>query len=470
MMRSNHETLRRGRESSAEQVQTSLGLLVANWPFVAVLATGVILRAIVLLAYQPVLPLMRDALMYVERSATWAPGGSFHPFLYPVLLKPFVAVGHVEWISIVQHLAGLAMGVLLYALMRHLTVSPILAAIGVAPVLLDGFQLNIEHQVMSETFCQLFATGGLVVLAWAERPPPSAAAAAGCLIAASGLVRFPGLAVIVGAIAYVLLKGMGSRRLIALILGFTVPLALYALWFRSHSGSVAITNRNGFFLYGRVASFADCSEDEVPHRLQVFCPPKRQRDSGMAGLFTSGLPDDVRQNPNNNGRALEFSRRMIAAKPWAYVSAVVSDFLTYFEVTPPATREPGAGKWIFKESISRQQQRLPTSAQMRLSFEVDESLANFLHQYQARVWSYGPLLGIMILLGIGGGLAGWGRPRPSAAESWLFTLAAIGLLLFPPVFAVYHVRYVLPALPFVFPAGAIGARGIVRRLRHRSSA
>jgi hypothetical protein len=437
--------------------------------FLVLIAAGLVLRVMVALAYRPLLPLLKDASMYVERGATWTPAGSFHPFLYPMLLKPFVALGELFWVAWLQHLAALAMAVLLYVLMRRLAVPPPLGALGVVPILLDGYQLNIEHQIMSETFCQLFAVLGVVILAWRERPPATAVAGAGGCIALSGLTRFPGLAVIVAAAAYVLVRKLGWLRIGALALGFLLPLLAYGIWFRTQSGSTGITNRNGFFLYGRVVSFADCNEVRVPRSLRVFCPRPGTLDPDMPGLFTSGLPDDVRRDPANNSRALEFSRRMIAAKPTAYLGAVMADFAEYLGATPPFEREPGALKWLFKDALKKERQVLAPATDIALTFDVDPGIASFLGRYQRVAWLYGPALGAYLLLGILGGVLGWksngeGSPAP---EALLLTLAAIGVLLFPPVFAVYHVRYVLPGLPFIGAAGAVGATALLHRFGRR---
>ena len=446
-----------------------------RWVFFLLLAGGAALRVAVMLAYRPVLPLPKDSLMYVERAVTMSPAGSFHPFLYSVLLRPFLATGELAWIGLGQHLAGLVMAALLYLLLRRLSLHPVVAALGAAPVLFDGYQINIEHHVLSETFCQLFIVGALVLLVWKERPGIAVVATAGALIAAASVTRFAALAVIVAAVVYVATQKLGWARVAALLAGFVLALGAYGVWLRLYGEDAAITNRNGFYLYGRVVSFANCGEVEIPTRLRVFCPRQR-RGGAMAGLFTSGLPDEVRRDTSNNSRALEFATRMIVAKPGAYLAAVLSDFLMYFGADEPQTREPGAGKWVFKEGaadmrisghVDKFRETVPAGTVDDLRFRVNRDLAGFLHAYQGVVWTYGPLLAVLLVLGVMGGIAGSRRRRARALgpASWLFTLAAVGLLLFPPVFAVYHVRYVLPAIPLVGAAGALGASAVASMLR-----
>jgi hypothetical protein len=439
------------------------GLLARNWLFAVLFTLAAGLRVALMVAYRPVLPLPHDAAAYVERSVTNQVGDSFHPFLYPLILKPFIAIGHVGWVTVAQHAAVLGAGLLLFALLRRLKVHPVLAALALVPVLFDGYQLNIEHHVLAEAFFEVFIVVGLALLAWWERPPVAAIAGAGVLLAASTLVRFPGLAVIVAAVIYVIVRRVGWLRLGALIGSFLLTLGVYSMWFSSQSGRVAITNREGFFLYGRVVQFADCTEVPVPSDLRVFCPPEGFQPD-KKGLFTSGLPDEVRRDPANNDEAMAFAWRMIEARPTAYLGAVFGDFLMYFRTDSPASREARTNPWVFKDSLSRTRQEI---AGVEVSYGIHRGMAGFFHDYQGFVWTYGPLLALVLLLGAAGAAVGWhkGAPRPLGAEALLFTLAGVGVLLFPTVFAVYHIRYVLPALPLLGPAGALGLTAVVRRFR-----
>jgi hypothetical protein len=439
------------------------GLLARNWLFAVLFTAATAIRVVVMLAYRPVLPLPHDAAAYVERSVTNQVGDSFHPFLYPLILKPFIAIGHVGWVSVAQHAAVLGAALLLFLLLRRLDVHPVIGALSLVPVLFDGYQLNIEHHVLAEAFFEVFIVAGLVLLVWWQRPPIVAMAGAGVLLAASSLARFPGLAVIVAAVIYVIVRRLGWLRFGALIGSFVLTLGVYSVWFNSQSGRVGITNREGFFLYGRVVEFADCTEVPVAESLRVFCPPKGFQPD-KKGLFTSGLPDEVRRDPANNDEAMSFAWKMIAAKPTAYLSAVLGDFLMYFRTDSPASREARTNPWVFKESLPRTSQEI---AGVEVSYRIHRGLAGFVNDYQRFAWSYGPLLALLLVVGAAGAVAGWRTKagRPVGPEALLFTLAGVGVLLFPTVFAVYHIRYVLPALPLAGPAGALGLTGLIRRFR-----
>jgi hypothetical protein len=102
------------------------------------------LRVIVMLAYQPLLLLQMDTHAYLNQAINAGVSG-WRPALYPLLIKPLVATGRLESIAVVQHLAGIVVAVLLYAFMRRLGLSVVVAALGTVPALLDGFILNHEH-------------------------------------------------------------------------------------------------------------------------------------------------------------------------------------------------------------------------------------------------------------------------------------------------------------------------------------
>jgi hypothetical protein len=242
-------------------------------------------------------------------------------------------------------------------------------------------------------------------------------------------------------------------------------LAGYAAWFQTHSGDFAITNRNGFFLYGRVVDFADCDTFSVPERLRVFCP----RPESRRGLFASRLPSGIRRDPTYNDEAMEFAKRAIAAHPGAYASAVANDFLRYFAPASPEARAPGDQKWRFRTDVriprrvTQGGEGAPPASRIPLRLRVNEAAALAMRDYQARVWTHGPLLAAFLLAGIIGGITGLatGRARPAATAALLFAVSAAGMLLFATTFTIYHFRYVMPAIPLSGPAAVLGAASLV---------
>jgi hypothetical protein len=437
-----------------------------HWALLLILFLGIAIRALAMVTYLPSLPLRSpDAYQYLARAVTLSVRSSYHPFLYSAILRLFTFAGSLAWLTLAQHLIGIGIGVLIYLALRRFGLHPALAALGAAPILLDGYQIVLEHQPLTESFFELFVVGGVLLAAWSAQPRPGTVAAAGILLGASVLIRFPGLAIVPVVLLYLFVRRVHWSRLAVLVATFMVPLLVYAAWFQTQTGSFALTNRNGFYLYGRVAEFADCKDVDVPVRERIFCPENLQHAPGR-GLFNAGLPGSIRHDPRNNDLAESFSRRMILAKPGAFAAAVASDFGKYFDPRTTDERE----RWLAPHRLTpRDLRRVPPG--IDAEFRVHSRLAELFRAWQKTVWLYGPLLAVLLLLGAAGAVLGWSRSSrpPLGPEAALFTLAAFGLLLFPTVFAVYHFRYYVPAIPLAGPAGVVGASIVYSRVRQMRS-
>jgi hypothetical protein len=449
--------------------------LAGHWPFLVVLSLGAVLRIVTVVGYQPILMLQRDTYTYLSLALRMDVSG-FRPSLYPMLIKPLAELGNLQLLAIVQHLAGLAVAIMFYMLMRRLGVSAVVAALGTIPVLLDGYMINIEHYLLTEAFFNFFVATALMLIAYPHRPSVLGVGASGLMIGLCMLLRFVGAAILVPAFLYVLLRRYGAARVVAFIAGFAIPLAAYGLYFSSQTGgSFGVTNRNGLFLYGRVVEFADCDEVEVPEELQEYCPAG-PIESETKGLFTSGLPiKEVQEDPQGNSKLLRFSRRMILANPDAYAGAVLSDFARYFEPKDPEIQEPNVKRWRFVRTLEEADPHQfvreyrgapPPESGISTEFTINEDLATFLRSYQNVVYTYGPLLALLLIAGLAGGLLArrlQDEGRSLGPECLLFSLGALFLLIGPTMLAVYHFRYVLAAIPLAGVAGALGFTVMKRR-------
>ena len=450
-------------------------MLRGNWALLLALTLGTVLRIVAMVGYQPILMLQRDTYAYLSLSLRMDVTG-LRPSLYPMLIKPLAELGNLQLLSLVQHLAGLAVAVMFYVLMRRLEVSAIVAALGVVPVLLDGYVINIEHYLLTEAFFNLFVAGALILIAYPQRPSIVGVGASGLIIGLSMLLRFVGGVTLVPAFLYLLLRRLGAARAVALIVGFAIPLGAYGLYFSTQTGgSFGVTDSNGLFLYGRVVEFADCDEVEVAEELQEYCPAG-PIESETKGVFTSGLEiDKVRKDPQGNSKLLRFARQMILARPGPYAGAVVSDFTRFFELKDPEEQEPNVKRWRFVRTLEEADPHQivltnegapPPRSGITTDFTIQEGPATFLRSYQNVVYTYGPLLALLLIVGLAGGFLA--RPpeddeRSLGPECLLFSLVAIFLLIGPTMLAVYHFRYVLTAIPLVGVAGALGFTVLRRR-------
>lgn len=445
-----------------------------NLMFILLFVAGVLLRTMTMFAYRPALLLVSDAVTYLRRSVELDLSPSVCcPGVYPLMIKPLLAGGLVS-VVLAQHLAALGMALLLYVLLkRRLGCPATLSALAAAPLLLDPYQMDLEQYLLTETLFELAIVGAVILLTWSKRVSLPRAAGAGALLAVATLIRYIGLVLIVPTLVYMAVSRAGLSRVLVLAAALAVPVVAYAGWAGRSGGGVEGLNKSGFFLYGRVASFADCRRIDPPPKLQRFCPVEPPgRRPAIRGVFSlksklTGL--NVRKlfdSSTANREILDFSVRAIIAQPLDYADEVGRDLWRYFSPEPPPSREPRARMWRFPTSLK---QASPAryimlrrgSAPPQMGFEgfrIDLPLARWLRSYQNAVYLTGPLFLALIILGvlgvvIGGRAAGGHSLR---AESLLFIGVPLALMVGTVMITAYHFRFEIPTIPFAGPAGALG--------------
>src|SRR5690606_22075467 len=172
------------------------------------------------------------------------------------------------------HLLGLALGVIVYLVARR-AVPPALATVAAAPVLLDAYQIQLEHLLVSDVLFALLVLAAVVV-ATRREPTTGTGAAVGLLLAAAALTRTVGLPLLVVVAAWFWLRARRHRGrpgrfrpLAALLAAALLPIGGYAAWFWQTHHRVGIIGANGVFLYARTMSFADCAVMRPPGDLAV---------------------------------------------------------------------------------------------------------------------------------------------------------------------------------------------------------
>src|SRR6202042_3005264 len=143
------------------------------------LLAGLVLRVLAQVAYRPAL-LYIDTLKYLYNA--W-PGTD--PLGYKGVLKAILLVGNLQWVTAIQHLVGLGMGVAIYAVLRRRGVPRWLAALAAAPVLLDAYELQNEQTIMPDLWFDALMVVALVVLLWQPRPTRRAIIGAGIALGLS---------------------------------------------------------------------------------------------------------------------------------------------------------------------------------------------------------------------------------------------------------------------------------------------
>ena len=110
------------------------------------------------------------------RPGTCTTPSGMDPVGYKGPLRAILFVANFDAVAAVQHLLGLAMAVLIYLLLLRRGVSRWLAALAIAPVLLDAYQLQIEQTIMPDVWFEALIVAGLAILLW----PPAGPAGGAC--------------------------------------------------------------------------------------------------------------------------------------------------------------------------------------------------------------------------------------------------------------------------------------------------
>ena len=169
--------------------------LAGNKLFALALIPAVLLRVDAELGYRWQ-SWFNDSFSYVSAAVTLTPDTS-RPSGYPVylwLLSPFHSY---LLVTASQHLMGLLVAVMIYALARRRFAAPAwVAVLCTLPVLYDGFEIQLEHLIMTDTLFLFLAFAAVTVLLWSPRPSWRACLVAGLLLGLSATVRSTGLALI----------------------------------------------------------------------------------------------------------------------------------------------------------------------------------------------------------------------------------------------------------------------------------
>lgn len=470
---------RRGRESM-------LRLLRAEWLFAIALLIGVLLRLCAEYGFRPIM-WFNDGLEYLGVALRFQ-AYSVRPDGYSVFLRLLFPFHSFVLVAAIQHLMGLAVAVLLYALLRRWRVPRPLATLGVLPQLLDVHQIALEHIVLSDTLFTFLLVIAIVLLGWRQRVSPVAAGAAGLVLALAALTRSVGLPLVILGGIYLLVRWRGWRPLAAYALLALLPLGGYAVWFHHEHGAYAFDSSDGVFLYSRVMMFANCAAIQPPAKLAILCPsPSQPRWPVSADYIWHQSPldklpgplgvnpaPDLLFSPQRNGPALSFAIDAIKSQPVSYLRVGLQDFARSFGWSrQPYPSEVVEAAYQFSRTplvVSPQQLYVPNYSaghdmkryeHGNAATRVVDPYARVLLSIQRFLFIPGTVLAALLAVGLAG-LVIWRRDE----RRWLVLLlwgTALALLLIPPFTAEFDYRYVMPAIPLAGAAAALAAAVLVPR-------
>jgi hypothetical protein len=462
-------------------------LLRAEWPFAVALLAGALLRLCAALGFQPIM-WFNDGLEYLGVALRFQ-AYPVRPDGYSVFLRMLLPFHSFALVAAAQHVMGLAVAVMLYALLRHWRVPVPLATLGVLPQLLDVHQVELEHLLLSDTLFTFLLAISVVLLAWQRRVSPVAAGLAGLVLALASLTRTVGLPLVILGLAYLLIRWPGWRPVVAYTALALLPLGSYAAWFHHQHGSYSWNTADGVFLYSRVMVFADCAVIKPPADLAVLCPQPSMPHWRVSSDYIwhasplDQLPGKLSNppvaaqpfNPARNGPALRFAIAAIESQPLPYLQTGLRELARSFGWS--RTPFPNLGvvhDYTFSTrpyviSPNRVYVAGATAGQDMTRYEhgsaqtrVVQPFAGLMIALQKIAFVPGPVLALLLVIGLAAVLA----LRRRDERRWQILLlwaVAVALLVVPPFTAQFDYRYVMPAIPLASAAAALAAVVLVPR-------
>jgi glycosyltransferase involved in cell wall biosynthesis len=465
----------------------ALYLLRRHWLIALIVAAGVGLRILTIIAYRP-------AIIYVDSTAIYLnhlPGSTMagynfpspDPLGYTIMLRVVFAVGNLFTVTLIQHILGVAMGIGTYAVLVHRGAWRWLAALAAAPILLDAYQIFIEHMIMSDTLFEALIAAGFITLVWNRRPGPVAITIAGACIGASAMVRTLGTPLIAVFLIYVMfvvakpiLKVLGA---VLVALGFMIPVLGYTLYMANSPAQFNSDNTTATALYARAATFVDCSTLKIPQDERGLCPtePLGQRHGPDYYAHTYASPAyHVLLTPN--GPTLQqlekdFALRAMKQQPLRLSQAVLRDAVRLFTWNHDNLANPDAPaeRWRFQATYPVYPTAVTLKTVSALSAQYGGGAprevplaAALMREYQLDIgFTPGPVMALCLLTAVAGvcGLGRW-RRAPDRAAAFVYLAGAV-VVLGAADFYEFTWRYQLPALVLVPIAGVLGLTTLMWR-------
>lgn len=481
-----------GRLPGATRVAAAARTARRHWLCCLALAGGAVIRVLTMLAFPPVIWFGGDSASYLGTGLHLVPDKS-RVGGYGVLLAVLRPLHSLVAVSAVQHLAGLAVALLIYLLARRYRLPAWAGALAMLPVLFGAYQLQLEADVVPDVGFEFLVVLALALVLWRPRRPRAAWLTAGAafLLAVAGTFWPVGFVLLVLLGLWLLVRWVtrriGWQALAAAVLAGALPVAAYLAWFDAAYHQVALSDSTGPFLWARTMSFADCNVIKPPADERTLCPPPplthRLASSSYVWIPNSPLLNmpGGRFSPTTDGLAENFALRAIAAQPGGYVTATLHDFalsFTWNRPDHPSTNivdryqfADATKLWVSNNLRTTgggtvlADQRAYTGGRDGATRAV-QPFASWMVTYQRYVYLRGTLLALILLAGLAGITVGAFRSERArapgsdrrrrrfhpAALPWL---VAVVDLLAPPAITDFDLRYVVPAIPIACLAAVL---------------
>lgn len=413
-----------------------------------VLGLGALLR--LLIDRHAVPGVYQDSLVYLRASlrAPFAPYSPTRPSGYPLLLRilHLLPGNQLDAVTMVQHVAGLAVGALVYVLVVRSGGRRWVAVAAAAVVLGEAFTVALEQDILAEAFFTLaVVAAAYLTLRRSEGAWPQLVG--GLLLGIACTIRSVGIFAVPVWVLWLVLTRPGLRIVAAGVAAVALPVLGYSALHAWGGAGFSLQGSDGWFLYAKVGPIVDCRGASVPAGAEPLCvDPQPQRrpfefylyDGGSPAyqLFHGGkavyLEDAI--TPQNNRVLRQFSLAVIAAHPGSFLRLVGREFVHYLG---------------------------PSTSQSELSLYGQPG--TLLHWYER--WLHMRWWVLTGALAAGVAWLIWdGGPRELA----LLVGLPAALILGAAATSGFNNRYLVPTFPLVIGAAALAAERILRSREERA--
>jgi hypothetical protein len=445
--------------------------------FIALVLLSILPRILAAAAFRPAL-LTSDSFLYM-RGAVQGHPGQVRPSGYSDFLHWFQGLPHaLLLVTTAQHLMGIGVAVIVYGLLRYWGLPGWGACLAAAPTLFDTRQIALESYILPDTLFCLVIMVAVALLLTKHTPRLWQCAAAALLLGYAAILRGNGIPLVAAVAAFMLIRKVGWRALVASAVVFAVPVLGYVNSFHQRYGHYNITSSDGIFLWSRTTSFANCAIIKPPPNLAPLCPsrqasvvvPAKTPAWSVPYLLTAPSPasylwaSDVWWrhdahpgiNAYNDKLGMQFALDAIKAQPLDYLRVSGRDMLLLFLTTD---RPQSQAAMTFNAAprisvlpsyyVSDLHQFAGISGNTRAVYPY----AFFLFLYQQPVYFPGIIFLLALITGLAGVVRNWRRWGGMQALPW--AMAAISIAS-PALVTQSLYRYAMVAIPLACLAAGLG--------------
>jgi 4-amino-4-deoxy-L-arabinose transferase-like glycosyltransferase len=454
-----------------------------------IVLAGLVLRIAFVKQWRPALIGYPDSGIYIEDAITGIFNNPLREGGYSELLRLLHAIRpHLAFVIEVQHIMGIASGLLLFGAIRRAGISARVALVPLAVVVLGGSELFVEHAPLTEAMFIFLIDLSLYCLMRTWTGGWRWAIIAGLALGVAVDTRSVALMLLPVLVVLSALFGPRPwhRRVIcaaAATLAAAVPIGWYLHEHQLTQGYGGLTGARYFDFYARVAPFADCTKFTPPAGTRRLCitMPAGQRPghdfwefSGISpAVAVYGEPDTTVPQPNENAQLRAFAIAAILGQPDRYLEFVARDLVRIVDPSFPSTpyhggiTAQGYGSspegllgYYFNPTFSATVQT-QVSAYYPTDGTVHGGIGFFL-SWERDTRIEGPLMALLLLLAFAAPITARGRERHAAL---LFGATTLVLLVGPILASGYDYRFTIPAFGSLAATAAIGGAVVARRLQ-----